>query len=907
MRLASAALLLAILLASAGTELDAQTVTVLRPTMSNAEFRGIRVAHEHRPGRPKVGLVLSGGGARGLAQIGVLRALERNGITIDLIVGNSFGSVIGGLYASGYTTAQIESVAMRANWSELLSFSEETKRTDLFVGQRQSHPDGYLVIRFNGLEPIIPSSISGGQRLSNFFSYLTLQALYHPSPSFDDLRVPFRATATDLVSGRRIILEDGSLAEAMRASITVPLLYSPLVKDSMFMVDGGLTSNIPADVARDLGCDVVIVVNSTSSMRNSSQLGSPWEIADQIMTIMMQPSNRAQLKLADVVLTPATGERIVSDFSGVDSLIASGDRCAELSIGEIRAAIDRKAAVASAAAGPDDPIGHIEFEGDTLPSALREEILADAGTDSLSAARLQRYLDRANAEGQYRNLTATISAGPPSTAVLRAERVEPLRIFEISGNEHLPYDAIQGELVSLAREDFSYDRTQEALESVITLYRSHGFSLARIESVSVDPAAGRLRFTVNEGTIAQIRYEGNERTRDYVIRREFPLDVGDVFTIEEATQGIVNIRSTGLFDYVLLDIRYEGNRPVVTLKVRERSSELVRLGFRADNEHNIVGTLSIRDANFRGAWEDVGLSGRYGFRDRLLMGDYTINRIFNSYLTLSLRGYLKSRDVLTYGDDPSLPAGKWDRLEIGKYRESKYGWSIAFGSHFERYGDVSMELRSEHHSIASLSGAGYAPEQYRYVGLKLQTIVDTEDKFSFASSGTMIMFSYESALAGLGSDVSFVKFSAVYESYLTIAARHTVRPRLTLGVADATLPAAEQYGLGGFNSFYGLREDDSRGRQIFIVNLEYRYWLPFKFLFETYLKARYDLGTISLMPEELKLKNFRHGIGVEFDLDTPIGPAAFGAGKSFYFRRDLPNSPVTTGPLLFYFSLGASL
>jgi outer membrane protein insertion porin family len=169
--------------------------------------------------------------------------------------------------------------------------------------------------------------------------------------------------------------------------------------------------------------------------------------------------------------------------------------------------------------------------------------------------------------------------------------------------------------------------------------------------------------------IAQIVYEGNERTRDYVIRREFPLGDGDVFTIADATRGIVNIKSTGLFEYVLLDVRYKENRPTLVLKVKEKSAELLRFGLHADNEHNIVGTLNIRDANFRGAWEDIGITGRYGFRDRTLLGEYTINRIFNSYFTFNLKAYAKSRDIITYTNDATLPPGKWERLEAGKYSE----------------------------------------------------------------------------------------------------------------------------------------------------------------------------------------------------------------------------------------------
>ena len=321
---------------------SAQNSFTIRPTVTPDRFRGISMHREEQPARPKVGLVLSGGGGRGLAQIGVLRALERRGIPIDFIVGNSLGSVIGGLYSAGYSTTAIESIATHTNWSELLSFSGDTKRTDLFVGQKQSEEEGFLLIRFDGLAPIIPSAISTGQRFSNFFSYLTLQAVYHPNPGFDDLKVRFRATATDLLSGRRVVLDHGSLAEAMRASVTVPLLYSPLERDSMFLVDGGLKSNIPVDVARSAGCDVVIAVNSTSSMRGAAQLNAPWEIADQIMTIMMQEPNERQLGLADVVITPATRERVVSDFSGVDTLIAAGELAGERAIGPILDALKKR-------------------------------------------------------------------------------------------------------------------------------------------------------------------------------------------------------------------------------------------------------------------------------------------------------------------------------------------------------------------------------------------------------------------------------------------------------------------------------------------------------------------------------------------------------------------------------------
>lgn len=887
--------------------LRAQTPITIRPSVPSQEFHGLRLLSPDRSGRPKVGLVLSGGGARGLAQIGVLRALERNHIPIDLIVGNSLGSVIGGLYASGYTTAEIDSIARNTNWSELLSFSEDTRRSDLLIGQKQSQQEGYLEIRFNGLEPIIPSSISGGQRLSNYFSYLALQAIYHPDPGFDDLKIPFRAVATDLLSGRRVVLDNGSLAEAMRASVTVPFLYSPLVRDSMVLVDGGLTSNIPVDVAKSLGCDIVIAVNSTSAMRGREQLGAPWEIADQIMTIMMQEANERQLRMADVVITPDCGNRVVSDFSDVGSLISRGEAAADSGMSSIATLLVNRTKLPAVAG---DTIKDVRptFTGAPIPEDIRAEILGDSGRQRTSRRSIEEYLNRLYATGNYREVYAEVrqSAVPPEVAY-HTVSYPLLGEIRFTGNRFVPDSSIRANLASLQGHELRYDNIRKAMEKVLSLYRREGYSLARIDSVDVDPVSGRLNLAINEGRISQIRYEGNYRTRDYIIRREIPMDEGDIFTIDKADRGLVNIMSTGLFDYALLDVRYTGGSPVIVLRVRENSASLLRLGVHADNEHSLVTTIDMRDENFRGAWEDFGFTARYGYRDRSAALGYTINRIFNTYLSLSSEVSFHSRDVSTYRDDPGTSATSWDRVENGKYRQSRYGWSLSFGSDVERLGNVAATLRIENQEISAVSGEGYVPERYTFASLKLQSTIDTKDKFLFPTGGMLMVASYEAALRGLGSEVAFGKFGFAYESFLTPIRGQTIHPKITFGFADATLPIAEQYSLGGFNSFSGLLEDDSRGRQLFLVNLEYRCALPFKVLFDTYIKARYDLGTISLVPEELKFNSFRHGLGLSVALDTPLGEAAFGMGKSFYFRRDLPNSPVSTGPLEFYFSIGPPL
>jgi NTE family protein len=418
---------------------------------------------------------------------------------------------------------------------------------------------------------------------------------------------------------------------------------------------------------------------------------------------------------------------------------------------------------------------------------------------------------------------------------------------------------------------------------------------------------GTLRFVVNEGMIRRVIVEGNDFTQDYVIRREFPQHDGELFDIRKGLKGIVNINSTGLFEYALLDVRYEGDGPLVVLKVEEKSTNNVRIGFHADNERTLQALIDIRDVNVFGSGAELGFTFASSFRNRLSNIEYRATRIFNTLLTFNVRGYYRFDNIFVYTDDPLTTDTRWRRMIMGEYRQIKAGGTATFGAQLERWGNMTIELRMERQEIKFLDGTGYAPEQYKLVSLKAGTTIDTKNRFPFPTSGMMFSISYESANQGLGSDVAFGKLFATYEHYSTVFSNHTFRPKITVGLADATLPLAEHFSWGGLSreaGFFGLREDDTRGRQLFLVSAEYRFHFPFRLIFDTYLRLRYDFGQISSVPEELRLDKFRHGIGAELSLDTPIGPASFGAGHSFFLRRDLLNKPLSTGPVLWYFSIG---
>lgn len=880
----------------------------VRPLFDDSRPPRVPLPFHHELKRPRVALVLSGGGARGVSQIGVLRVLERHKIPVDFIAATSMGAIVGGLYASGYTVAEIESLALHTLWDEVLSLSGETKRTEMFVDQKLAGDRSFIAVRFQGFAPVIPSAVSSGQRLTDFLNTQTLQALYHPIPDFDHLKIPFRAVATDLVSGQRVVLSDGSLAEALRASATVPLLFRPIEKDTMQLVDGGLVSNIPVDLARDGGYDLVIVVNSASGLRTADEMKAPWQTADQIMGIMMKMVNERQLAGADVVITPLVGRHLSSDFHGLDTLIRAGEAAAEESIPAIKAlyAARRTALPAERGAIGDAKAPLVvTFAGGPLPDSLRRTIEADAQRRDITLANVRDQVELLYETADYRDVVARVGTDSAARRVQFVLTPNPtLAAVRFEGSHLVPDSALAAGFAPLLGKPLNVDGLETALEQVLRVYRGYGYSLARIDTVLFNETDQTLRVRLNEGIIHSIGVQGGDRTRDAFVLREFPLAAGDVFQIDRARRGVTNINSTTLFEYVYLEVSYDARRPVITIRLKERPSQLVRFGLRADNERSLQALVDIRDENFQGSAMDLGVTVDGGERNLNAVLEFKARRLFDSYLTFGLGGFYRILDSHLYADAPHNEPNSWTRDRVGEYRDLRYGASLTFGGQLERLGNATIEMVLQNVRIRSLDRAEALDESYRVAMIRLGTIVDTRDRYPFPADGVGLTLSYEFAFAAFGSDIAYNALKVMYESYATWGTRHTLHPRITMGFADKTMPFSQQFRLGGRDSFYGLREDDQRGRQLLLLNFEYRYFLPFRILFDAYLRARYDLGTISAVPEEIKFSTLKHGLGLELALDTPLGQASFGVGKSFFFIRDLPQNPVQEGPFLFYFTIG---
>jgi NTE family protein len=856
--------------------------------------------------RPKVALVLSGGGSRGVAAVGVFRSFERNNIPIDLIVGTSMGSIAGGLYASGYTPEQLQQLVESTDWNEVISYADESARRDLFFDQKLKRERSFLALRFQGFEPIIPSAFSSGQNLTNFLNLLSLQALYHPNPSFDSLEVPYRAVTTDLVSGKQIVIDKGDISNAMRGSMAVPLLFTPVAKDSMQLVDGGLISNIPVNVARDLGANLVVALDVTSPLRPREMLNQFWEVGDQIMGIMMQASNREQLANADIVIRPNLDNHLSSDFTNLGDVILHGERSADAVVDSIRIKIKRLE-TADTTRGPSHMFRSPRFVA--VPALPRIESTKPPRLSSpqpLNDHELQTMLGDIYETGEFESVDAVVDEYPDSSVVsFHVSRYPKISTMEVRGNTRMVTDSILKVFAPLLGKNLNAHSSENALKGMLNLYRDRGYSLARIKDIQFDRNSGKAILTVDEGVIYRIDIQGAAKTKDYVVWRELPFSEQEVFEISKVAQGIRNLNGTNLFEQVSTSTHQEGELNVVTINVRERSTELVRLGMRIDQERNFQPSIDVRDDNFLGMGTELGIGFYGGLRNRNYFGEFKATRIFNSYFTFNLRGYYKLHDYYTYADEPTIDELNWRRFRVGEYREQRLGASASFGTQLERLGMLTMEGRLEDQRLWNVSGNPLkGNESYAISAVKLGLAVDTQDRIPFPKAGILLNLSYESALVKIIDAVGFTKFYISYESYQTAFKRQTLHPKIVFGFADETLPITEQFTLGGQHSFFGLAENDSRGRQLFCVSLEYQSQLPFKLFFDTYFKARYDLGSTWSSAEEIRLVDLRHGIGVGLALDTPIGPAEFSVGRSFFTRKDILDRPVSFGPIMVYFSIG---
>jgi NTE family protein len=372
-------------------------------------------------------LVLSGGGARGMAHIGVIRVLEREHIPVDCIVGTSMGAVVGSLYASGMTAAEIESGLRALDWNAM--FVDRIDRR-VFTQRRKAEDRSFLAKGGFGLRDgkvTVPPSLFEGQRLA-----VALRAALLPSaniPRFDDLPIPYRAIGTDLETGDAVSMDHGDLVNAVRASMAVPGALAPVSYGDRSLVDGGMSLNLPVEIAQGWGAKRIIAVDIGAPLKTREQLTDPFSITDQMVTALMLKETKRQrerLRTGDVLIIPELGDLSSADFTaGLDQGVALGEQATVAMLPQLQAmrvspevyATWREARMARLKPiGPVDRVALVNTSS-MDDDALRAYLTTRPG-DTVEPKKIEEDLNRLYGLGEFSRAYYTVDSDADDKIVL---------------------------------------------------------------------------------------------------------------------------------------------------------------------------------------------------------------------------------------------------------------------------------------------------------------------------------------------------------------------------------------------------------------------------------------------------------------------------------------------------------
>jgi NTE family protein len=374
---------------------------------------------------PRVGLALSGGGARGLAHIGVLKVLDEAGVRVDCISGTSMGSVVGALYAMGYTGAKIESLLADLDWNSLLY----DRREHPFMTMMQKQDDGRYTFSLPVTEGAIglPAGIIPGQNLELLISRLTAPA--HHIRDFADLPAKFVCIATDIATGEAVRLERGDLGDAVRASAALPLAFTPVRHDGRLLVDGGLVRNFPVEDARALGADFVIGVDIGATSLRTPQIRNFLQIFSQALAFSDESERARQRSLCDILLTPDMADFSLLNFEDPRAIIRRGEEAARAVFHELDSLAHLQRAQTPLPRRhlslPADSVWvrHIAVEEDSaLTHATLLNELGIRIPSRLSLGQIDQAVDRIGSLGMYETVSYRFPGGVGSDTLLLRTR-----------------------------------------------------------------------------------------------------------------------------------------------------------------------------------------------------------------------------------------------------------------------------------------------------------------------------------------------------------------------------------------------------------------------------------------------------------------------------------------------------
>ncbi len=871
--MAITAVLLMMLAPSSGTAATDTTQTALNvsaPSLMDLVHRG---RMDNRPGQPRIALALSGGGARGLAQIGVLRALEDAGITIDIVCGVSMGAIIGGLYASGLSPDSIESLTRHVRWEELLRNSPP--RAQLLLSQKEKEANWFLSIPMRDFRPQWPTGATSGQLLYNFLTKLTQGATYRSEADFDRLPLRYRAVATDLVSGRAVVFDHGEIGFAMRAAMAFPLAVAPLRRDSLMLADGGLVDPLPVELAASLSKYPVVAVNTATGLARAENLTDPYAVANQATTVMTTPILKHSLEIADYVCTPDVVGIANFDFSAADSLIAAGYAAGQKVAEQILAAYNPASSdTDSAAAGPALPvILSDDLSIDDCPPGILD--LVESGLPvTLPQAHLR--LEEAIASGWWQE--ASLEHGKQAgthAGVWKLSAKRPPVLQEIRfGDLHVFSDSALVSVMDLPT-GVRHDRwaIAAALNRIIAYYARHDYSLTAIADASVDDE-GVLSVTVDEALLSRADVTGNTTVKGWVILRNFPLKPGAPYNARLVERGLNDLQASGLFEQVTTEVEHTPKGPRLHLTVTEKSTDAIRLGLRHDLEYQTDVFAEWASINLLGLGNELVIHAQHAPRRDWFFVRARADRVFRTYLTSALSIYRHRHERHFY----------LHHHQNGSFTTDRFGFEFFVGQHITRKAQMALTLNVEDLKLERSLDSTRTKSNFSRLALSVRA--DNLDNVYFPTRGRLLSAQLQWADDFFGGEVIYRAFDGEAMWVVSPTDLLTLQSTARFATAERRLPVYERFSLGGLHSFMGLNDDELLGDKLVLGSVLARY----QFYTRSYLAARLDVGTVWDHSAQIDfISDLRVGIGGGVMFDTPLGPLIIMGGVSednyskFYF------------------------
>jgi NTE family protein len=892
---------------------EARAATIVWPDTLATPNHRYEVTPAMRPLRKTVGLALSGGGANSIAQIGVLKALEEAHVPIDFIAGTSMGALVGGLYSSGYTASELESLARTLPWQKLVSLDNEAQRTNTYLEQKNIRDRASIAIRFKKFKLVVPKSMSAAQTLTRTIDLLILNAPYHAGRSFSDLPVEFRAVTTDLLSGRRVTLTSGPLSEAMRASATIPILFQPIERNGQKLADGGLVANLPVDELDQFNAGYKVAVDTHGRMyTDSGDIDVPWKAADQAMTILTQVQYPQQLEKADMVISPALENHKATDFSDVSQLIAAGYAKGRLLAPLIKRNIRIDPQKETDITGYNKSVEGIPDSAGYIEQARTAKAITSNGT------RVRKIMNELLETGLFARVHAEIDSRSKRAAFV-LEPLPRIERVEVTGGpaSEVPAKEIERIFTPVTGRLYTSAMATRSLEELIRLCRKKGYSLVRIEKVTA--TGNKLSVRLSPGRIENVQIEQDRKlTRPLTVRREVAVDSTRAFRYADAEKTIDNLYGTGVFNRVSLSTEPpsgedDGGNSSLLVRLDEKLPSVLRIGVRYDDTSNAQLLLDFRNENLNGTGSSVGGWAKVGSKNNRFNLEFSVPRIGRTPLTMFTRTFFDQRDFETrqlalIGQSGLQATGEPRSLGL-----QRYGVTTSFGTRIRKNGRLTADftLQNARSYTRDKIAEPFATGNVNLMSIGGEFTFDNRDSSFLPSGGRYTNIRYSSTSALLNNTDSFWQLAAFHEENFSISPETTLQVTTLAGSSSHEVPLSEKFFLGGTGNSYsyrfiGLKDSDLIGNNIAVAGAMLRYKFPVQLVFPTSFTLSYNIGNVWERRTEMSVHQLLQGAGVGMVWETPIGPAQFSVAKPFAFENDdvRDNARIDFSNTVFYFSLG---